>query len=94
MKPRALAYPDLVLFNGKIRSFAADNSLQEAVACAGGRIVATGKSDDIRRLAGPDTQFVDLQGRRGEQPPIRRHEVARLDVDDVARDELLHGQGR
>ena len=23
MKPRALAYPDLILFNGKIRSFAA-----------------------------------------------------------------------
>ena len=63
MKPRALAYPDLILFNGKIRSFAADNSIQEAVACAGGRIVATGKSDDIRRLAGPDTQSIDLKGR-------------------------------
>jgi predicted amidohydrolase YtcJ len=63
MKPRALAYPDLILFNGKIRSFAADNAIEEAVACAGGRIVATGKSDQVRRLAGPDTQFVDLQGR-------------------------------
>ena len=42
MKPRALAYPDLILFNGKIRSFAANNSIQEALACAGGRIVATG----------------------------------------------------
>ena len=63
MKPRALAYPDLILFNGKIRSFAANNSIQEALACAGGRIVATGKSDDIRRLAGPDTQSIDLQGR-------------------------------
>ena len=62
MKPRALAYPDLILFNGKIRSFAADNSIHEALACAGGRIVATGKSDDIRRLAGPDTQSVDLKG--------------------------------
>src|SRR5512132_3234870 len=63
MKPRVLAYPDLILFNGKIRSFVTENSIQEALACAGGRIVATGKSDDIRRLAGPDTQFVDLQGR-------------------------------
>ena len=63
MKPRALAYPDLILFNGKIRSFAADSSIHEALACAGGRIVATGKSEDIRRLAGPDTQSIDLQGR-------------------------------
>ena len=63
MKPRALAYPDLILFNGKIRSFAGENSIREALACAGGRIVAAGKSDDIRRLAGPDTQSIDLQGR-------------------------------
>ena len=63
MKPRALAYPDLILFNGKIRSFASDNATHEAVACAGTRIVATGKSDDVRRLAGPDTQSIDLQGR-------------------------------
>src|SRR5215813_7907011 len=63
MRPRALAYPDLILFNGKILSFAADNSIQEAVACANGRIVATGTSDDIRRLAGPDTQSIDLKGR-------------------------------
>ncbi|HEX9273197.1 MAG TPA: amidohydrolase family protein, partial [Candidatus Binatia bacterium] len=63
MKPRALAYPDLIMFNGKIRSFAGENSIREALACAGGRIVATGKSEDIRRLAGPDTQSIDLQGR-------------------------------
>jgi predicted amidohydrolase YtcJ len=63
MKPRALAYPDLILFNGKIRSFASDDATYEAVACAGARIVATGKSDDVRRLAGPDTQSIDLQGR-------------------------------
>src|SRR5919108_2801774 len=63
MKQRALAYPDLILFNGKIRSFAADGSTYEALACAGGRIVAIGKSDDVRRLAGPDTQTFDLEGR-------------------------------
>src|SRR5216684_6394767 len=63
MKPRSLPYPDLILFNGKIRSFAANGSTYDALACAGGRIVATGNSDDIRRLAGPDTQAVDLKGR-------------------------------
>src|SRR5207245_8817753 len=63
MTLRTPAYPDLILFNGKIRSFGADGSTFEALACAGGRIVATGKSEDIRRLAGPDTQEIDLKGR-------------------------------
>src|SRR5438874_6098752 len=63
MTLRTQAYPDLILFNGKIRSFKAVGSTYEALACAGGRIVATGKSEDIRRLAGPDTQAIDLKGR-------------------------------
>ncbi len=56
-------YPDLVLYNGKIRTFASENSTCEALACAGGRIVATGAADEVRRLAGPDTQTIDLKGR-------------------------------
>ena len=42
MKQKALPYPDLILFNGKIRSFAAAGAIYEALACAGGRIVAVG----------------------------------------------------
>lgn len=63
MKPRASVHPDLILYNGKIRTFAAGGAASEALAAAGGRIVAAGASDDIRRLAGPDTEQVDLQGR-------------------------------
>src|ERR671925_1119548 len=63
MKQTPQPYPNLILFNGKIRSFAADGSTYEALACAGERIVAAGNSDDIRRLAGPDTQQIDLEGR-------------------------------
>ena len=64
MQPKAhLPYPDLIFFNGKIRSLAPGGAVDEAVACAGGRIVARGKSDEIRRLAGPDTQSVDLKKR-------------------------------
>jgi predicted amidohydrolase YtcJ len=62
MKLRPLPYPDLVLFNGRIRTFAPAQDVCEALACAGGRIVATGDSDDIRRLAGPDSQCFDLEG--------------------------------
>src|SRR5258706_10289191 len=63
MKPRAWVHPDLILYNGRIRSFAADGAIYEALAAAGGRIVATGASDEVRRLAGPDTEQVDLEGR-------------------------------
>ena len=63
MTPRPLPYPNLILFNGKIRTFATETSTCEALACAGSRIVATGNSDDLRRLAGPDTEVIDLRGR-------------------------------
>ena len=63
MKPGPLPYPNLILYNGKIRTFASETATCEALACAGSRIVATGRSDDIRRLAGPDTETIDLQGR-------------------------------
>jgi hypothetical protein len=38
--------------------------------------------------------LVDLQRGRVDQPPVRRHDIARLDRDDVARDELLGGDVR
>ena len=63
MKSRSLPYPDLILYNGKIRTFQNPTSTCEALACAGSRIVATGNSDDLRRLAGPDTEMIDLRGR-------------------------------
>lgn len=63
MKTRPLPYPDLILYNGKIRTFVNPATTCEALACSGSRIVATGNSEEIRRFAGPDTQQVDLRGR-------------------------------
>ncbi len=63
MNKRPLPYPDLILYNGKIRTFATETSTCAAMACSGSRIVATGSSDEIRRLGGADTQAIDLQGR-------------------------------
>ena len=63
MRPQAKPYPDVILFNGRIRSFARDGSIYEALACAGGRIVSIGRSDEVRRLAGPDSAEIDLRGR-------------------------------
>jgi predicted amidohydrolase YtcJ len=63
MKSRPLPYPDLILYNGSIRTFASETSTCQALACAGSRIVATGTSDEVRRLGGPDTEAIDLKGR-------------------------------
>jgi hypothetical protein len=63
MALQPLPYPSLILFNGKIRSFDRQGSIHEAIACAGSRIVCTGSSDDMQRLAGPETKVIDLKGR-------------------------------
>src|SRR6266404_1335030 len=63
MKSRPLPYPNTILYSGKIRTFTSETATCEALACVGSRIVATGNSDEIRRLAGPETQAIDLKCR-------------------------------
>jgi predicted amidohydrolase YtcJ len=53
---------DTVLTNGKIVTLEAAG-IVEALAVTDGRIVATGRSDEIMRLAGPATRRIDLGGR-------------------------------
>src|SRR5215218_2682939 len=52
---------DLVLTNGKVATLDTPAEAQ-AVAAKGGRIVAVGSSEDIRKYAGPSTQVIDVQG--------------------------------
>src|SRR5438105_2428380 len=54
---------DTVLLNGKILTVDSQFSIREAIAIRGGRILATGSSADIRKLASPATRTIDLQGR-------------------------------
>jgi predicted amidohydrolase YtcJ len=54
---------DTVLFNGKIVTVDKDFSVQQAVAIGNGRIVATGTSAAMKRLAGDKAKLVDLGGR-------------------------------
>ena len=52
---------DTILLDGKIVTF--DSAPAEALAVRGDRIVAVGRSADIRALAGPATRVIDLAGR-------------------------------
>jgi predicted amidohydrolase YtcJ len=66
--PAAAADPhpaaDLVLVNGKVWTVNKAQPEAEAVAVWHGRILAVGKSDDVKALAGPKTRVIDLKGRR------------------------------
>jgi predicted amidohydrolase YtcJ len=55
--------PTLILVNARVHTLDAANTTAEAVAIAGERIVATGRSADLRRTAGADARVVDLGGR-------------------------------
>ena len=54
---------DTILINGKIVTVDAKESVVEALAIRDGRIVATGTSAAMRKLAGPGARTIDVQGR-------------------------------
>ena len=54
---------DTILYNGKIVTVDRDFSVREAIAIAHGRVLATGTSAEIRKLADDRTGLIDLGGR-------------------------------
>jgi hypothetical protein len=54
---------DTILLNGKIVTLDAKSSVVQAVAIRGGRIMAVGSNDEIKKLAGASTKTVDVGGR-------------------------------
>ncbi|MDJ0624426.1 MAG: amidohydrolase [Desulfocapsaceae bacterium] len=55
--------PDLILLNGKIATVDAANSITQAVAISGNKIMATGSSREIQQLAGSSTKVIDVGGK-------------------------------
>lgn len=55
--------PDLILANARIRTMDPTRARAEALAVAGGRILAVGTSADMRALAGHGTEVIDAGGR-------------------------------
>ncbi|MCD9184822.1 MAG: amidohydrolase [Pyrinomonadaceae bacterium] len=54
---------DLIVINAKIRTMDAAKPLAEAVAIKQNKIVAIGKSAEIKNLAGAETKIIDAQGK-------------------------------
>jgi predicted amidohydrolase YtcJ len=53
---------DTILVNGNILAVDSQFSTREAVAIRDGKIAAVGSNAEIRKLAGPQTRLIDLQG--------------------------------
>jgi predicted amidohydrolase YtcJ len=56
-------FADLALFNGKIVTVDAKESIVEAVAVKYGWILHVGSNEDVKACVGDDTEVIDLKGR-------------------------------
>ena len=61
--PASAQTADTVLFNGKIATVDRDFSIREAIAISNGRVLATGTSAAMKKLAGGHGRLIDLGGR-------------------------------
>lgn len=54
---------DTIFVNGNVVTLDASDSRVSAIAVKDGRIAKLGQSEDLKRLAGPSTQMIDLDGK-------------------------------
>ena len=54
---------DLALIDGAVITIDGRNTVAQAIAISGGRIVAVGTSEEIKALAGPGARVIDLAGK-------------------------------
>ena len=59
----AQATADLLLISGKVITVDPHDSVAEAIAIQNGKILATGTTEEMRKLAAPDARIIDLHGR-------------------------------
>jgi predicted amidohydrolase YtcJ len=57
-----MSHPERIYLNGAVYTGDAQRRFAQALAVHGGKIQAVGYDDEIRRLAGPATEVVDLNG--------------------------------
>ncbi|MCW4050992.1 MAG: hypothetical protein NWE89_14790 [Candidatus Bathyarchaeota archaeon] len=56
-------HADKALFNGKIITVDPENSVREADAIKGKRILALGTDMEIKKHVDPNTEVIDLEGK-------------------------------
>ena len=56
--------PDLVLYNGSVTTMDPEQPETTAVAVTGSTISAVGSDEDLLKLTGPNTETIDLRGKR------------------------------
>ena len=60
---KVAVYPTLIVYNGKIATMDEDLSFHQAMALRGDHIWRLGADQEIKGLAGSETQLIDLKGR-------------------------------
>lgn len=66
-------HPDLILLNGKFTTLDREQPNPQAVAIKGRTFCAVGDAEEILQTRGPDTQVLDLRGRRAIPGLIDSH---------------------
>ncbi len=64
---------DRVLLNGKILTVDRRDSVHQAIAIQGKKILAVGSTEEIEKLIGPGTETIDLAGRTVTPGPLDAH---------------------
>ena len=82
---KVIAYPQLILYNGKILTADDQFTIVEAVAIRDGKLLEVGKNEAVLELAGPATQKIDLKGKTVTPGFISHH----LHMPDYAYQAML-----
>src|SRR5690349_13478450 len=62
LRPATAQIADMILENGKIITVDERFTIAEAIAIRGQRIVTVGRTSELSKLKGPQTQVIDLKG--------------------------------
>jgi hypothetical protein len=63
IEPEAQGPADSILINGAVLTVDRNDSVAQAVAITAGKIIAVGTTAEIKAMAGPKTDVIDLRGR-------------------------------
>ena len=87
-------YPEFVFYNGQVLTADSDQdfTIAEAVAVRGNRIFAVGTSQQIQRLAGPQTRVIDLKGRSLTPGFIYNDGDNSVPAGDILKDSMWGGR--